>query len=308
MRASSRLRAIASTPRLSSLFLVVSSSLFPSLQLAGEVFRAATKLYYDFHNNAMVNNTSGAINYLVEAGVLPRQSSSSSTSSFLGVAPPPPPPPPPSIVDVDDANNNAGRAVVDDAGRADIFDTIYPYAIGARVHLGDPREGARLAAAVEELLDATIAHLRDDPRLDLVPNASDYHDRRDPDVRPCLERCAIRNRLAAEMHARTRMMGNDATWTMKTTATTKTTKTRGRRTNEVNGRETTAGTTARCDRRAVIAAVGQDSTNADPATRTKQRKKRMNKKNRAATLCKTSCNEEDVVIVVAELSKLDLFA
>ncbi|KAL3773868.1 hypothetical protein ACHAW5_008728 [Stephanodiscus triporus] len=170
-----------------------------------------------------------------------------------------------------------------------------------------PEEGVADTLAGEVFRAAT--------KLDLVPNASDYHDRRDADVRPCLERCAIRNRLAAEMHARTRMMGNDATWTMKTrttttetTTTTKTTKTRGRRTNEVNGRETTAGTTARCDRRAVIAAVGQDSTNADPATRTKQRKKRMNKKNRAATRCETRCNEEDVVIVVAELSKLDLFA
>ncbi|KAL3773866.1 hypothetical protein ACHAW5_008726 [Stephanodiscus triporus] len=86
-------------------------------------------------------------------------------------------------IDFRSENNN-------DAGRADIFDKIYPYAIGARVHLGDPREAARLAAAMEELLDATIAHLRDDPRLDLVPNASDYHDRRDTDVRPCLERCA----------------------------------------------------------------------------------------------------------------------
>ena len=29
---------------------------------ASEIFRAASKLYYDFWNNAMVNNTSGAVN------------------------------------------------------------------------------------------------------------------------------------------------------------------------------------------------------------------------------------------------------
>ncbi len=36
---------------------------------ACEIFRAATKLYYDFYNNGMVNNTSGAINFLLYAGV-----------------------------------------------------------------------------------------------------------------------------------------------------------------------------------------------------------------------------------------------
>ena len=36
---------------------------------ASEIFRAATKLYYDFYNNGMVNNTSGAANYLLFTGV-----------------------------------------------------------------------------------------------------------------------------------------------------------------------------------------------------------------------------------------------
>ena len=36
---------------------------------ASEIFRAATKLYYDFYNNGMVNNTSGAINFLLYASV-----------------------------------------------------------------------------------------------------------------------------------------------------------------------------------------------------------------------------------------------
>lgn len=40
---------------------------------ASEIFRAATKLYYDFYNNGMVNNTSGASNFLLFAGVFPSQ-------------------------------------------------------------------------------------------------------------------------------------------------------------------------------------------------------------------------------------------
>jgi len=40
---------------------------------ACEIFRAATKLYYDFWNNGMVNNTSGAVNFLVVAGVFHSQ-------------------------------------------------------------------------------------------------------------------------------------------------------------------------------------------------------------------------------------------
>ena len=36
---------------------------------AGEMIRAASKLGYDFYNNGMGNNTSGAINFLDEQGV-----------------------------------------------------------------------------------------------------------------------------------------------------------------------------------------------------------------------------------------------
>ena len=33
----------------------------------GEMLRSATRLYYDYYNNGMVNNTSGAVNFLIEA-------------------------------------------------------------------------------------------------------------------------------------------------------------------------------------------------------------------------------------------------
>ena len=39
--------------------------------VAGELIRATSKLGYDFYNNGMGNNTSGAINFLAEAGVFP---------------------------------------------------------------------------------------------------------------------------------------------------------------------------------------------------------------------------------------------
>jgi len=38
--------------------------------LGDEIFRAASKIYYDHHNNAMCNNTSGALNFLQKANVL----------------------------------------------------------------------------------------------------------------------------------------------------------------------------------------------------------------------------------------------
>ena len=38
--------------------------------LAGEVLRAAGRLQYDFYNNGMGNNTSGAIHFLDEQGVI----------------------------------------------------------------------------------------------------------------------------------------------------------------------------------------------------------------------------------------------
>lgn len=38
--------------------------------VAGELIRAATRLYYDFNNNGMGNNTSGAVNFLNEKGAI----------------------------------------------------------------------------------------------------------------------------------------------------------------------------------------------------------------------------------------------
>ncbi len=40
---------------------------------ASEIFRAASKLYYDCWNNGMVNNTSGAVNFLLYVGVFASQ-------------------------------------------------------------------------------------------------------------------------------------------------------------------------------------------------------------------------------------------
>ena len=42
----------------------------PAKTLAGEVVRAAAKLRYDFYNNGMGNNTSGAINFLRDNSVV----------------------------------------------------------------------------------------------------------------------------------------------------------------------------------------------------------------------------------------------
>ena len=38
--------------------------------LAGELIRAATRLAYDFYNNGMCNNTTGAVNFLREKGAI----------------------------------------------------------------------------------------------------------------------------------------------------------------------------------------------------------------------------------------------
>lgn len=38
--------------------------------IAGELVRAYSKLYYDFNNNGMGNNTSGAVNFLLEQGAI----------------------------------------------------------------------------------------------------------------------------------------------------------------------------------------------------------------------------------------------
>ncbi|KAL9190409.1 hypothetical protein ACHAXT_007620 [Thalassiosira profunda] len=130
--------------------------------VAGEIFRAATKIYYDCFNNAMVNNTSGALNYLARLSVL-------SPSKHSAI----------------------------DATLAGIFETIHPYCIGARIHYGE----MDVLYAVEALLDRTLDFLREHPHLDNTDNSLDYHTLRDQDERPCMERCAIRNRLARDIDA-----------------------------------------------------------------------------------------------------------
>jgi hypothetical protein len=134
----------------------------------------------------MVNNTSGAIKFLVEAGVLPPRRQPSPprpppSRRWCRVGPMPPPP----------------------SRRLDgVYSAIHPYAVGARVvHLGEDGDGD-LAPALEALVDATVEHLRANPGLDMAPNAADCNGRRDADARTCLERCALRNRVAAEMNAR----------------------------------------------------------------------------------------------------------
>jgi hypothetical protein len=42
----------------------------PAGTVEGEMLRAVTRLYYDFYNNGMVNNTSGAVNYLTRCDEL----------------------------------------------------------------------------------------------------------------------------------------------------------------------------------------------------------------------------------------------
>ena len=42
----------------------------PAGTIEGEMLRAATRLYYDFYNNGMMNNTSGAVNYLMRCDEL----------------------------------------------------------------------------------------------------------------------------------------------------------------------------------------------------------------------------------------------
>lgn len=142
-------------------------------QVAGEIFRAATKLYYDYYNNALVNNTSGAINYLAKAGVLPTTKPQS--------------------------DNNDGV----------IFGTIYPYTIGAKINLGE----LDILYAIETMMDRTLVFLREHPKLEITPNTGalrvDYHNFRDRDEKVCMERCAIRNKMAAEMNADAKKWAKD---------------------------------------------------------------------------------------------------
>lgn len=42
----------------------------PAGTIEGEMLRAATRLYHDYYNNGMINNTSGAVNYLIRCDEL----------------------------------------------------------------------------------------------------------------------------------------------------------------------------------------------------------------------------------------------
>ena len=55
---------------LNNLFDALVPSSGPAETLAGEVVRACAKLRYDFYNNGMGNNTSGAINFLRDNSVV----------------------------------------------------------------------------------------------------------------------------------------------------------------------------------------------------------------------------------------------
>jgi hypothetical protein len=178
-------------------------------QVAGEIFRAATKIFYDFHNNAMVNNTSGALNYLVENGVLYRASSSSSKASTLR--------------DRDASAAGAGRRDVIVPYDDEIYDILHPYTIGARILL-DGSDYNDVARTVESLMDRTIEYIRATPKLDVLSNTVDYNNLREADVVTCIERCAIRNQRAQEMSTQEMvMMMMNMTTTTTTHPTTMTT-------------------------------------------------------------------------------------
>jgi hypothetical protein len=42
----------------------------PAGTVEGEMLRAVTRIYYDYYNNGMINNTSGAVNYLMHCDEL----------------------------------------------------------------------------------------------------------------------------------------------------------------------------------------------------------------------------------------------
>ena len=58
------------TFNLNNLFEALVPSSGPAETLAGEIVRACSKLRYDFYNNGMGNNTSGAINFLRDNSVV----------------------------------------------------------------------------------------------------------------------------------------------------------------------------------------------------------------------------------------------
>lgn len=136
----------------------------------------------------MVNNTSGALNYLVEIGVLYRASFKTSTLRC----------------DTASVAAAARREVIvpyDD----EIYDILHPYTIGARILL-DGNDYNDVARTVESLIDRTIEYLRATPKLDIMSNTIDYNNLRVTDVVTCIERCAIRNQKAQEMSTQEMVM------------------------------------------------------------------------------------------------------
>jgi hypothetical protein len=119
------------------------------------------KVYYDSHNSAMVNNTSGGINFLVKVGILlpphPSLLLLPPLREFL-VGPPP--------------SRHGG-----------VYSVVHSHAIGARVHLGiSPAGGGggvALALALEAPANATIKHPCAHPGTDTTPNAPDCRNRCD---------------------------------------------------------------------------------------------------------------------------------
>jgi hypothetical protein len=161
----------------------------------------------------MVNNTSGALNYLVENGVLYRASSSSSSKTST-------------LRDRDAAVASAavGRREVIVPYDDEIYDILHPYTIGARILL-DGSEYNDVARTVESLMDRTIEYIRATPKLDVMSNTADYNNLREADVVTCIERCAIRNQRAQELNTQEMVLMMMSMTTTTTTHPTMTTMT-----------------------------------------------------------------------------------
>lgn len=150
----------------------------------------------------MVNNTSGALNYLVENGVLFRASSSAMTSTLRRDT-------------ASAAAATAARREVIVPYDDEIYDILHPYTIGARILL-DGNDYNDVARTVESLIDRTIEYIRATPKLDIMSNTIDYNNLREADVVTCIERCAIRNQRAQERSTQEMVM---MMMTMTTTTT-----------------------------------------------------------------------------------------
>jgi hypothetical protein len=160
----------------------------------------------------MVNNTSGALNYLVENGVLYRASSSSSKTSTLRDRD--------ASASAVVASASVGRREVIVPYDDEIYDILHPYTIGARILL-DGSDYNDVARTVESLMDRTIEYIRATPKLDVISNTADYNNLREADVVTCIERCAIRNQRAQELSTQgmVLMMMNMTTTTTHSTTT-----------------------------------------------------------------------------------------